>query len=489
MMTFENGKKTLPLFVGMSFLICLVYAIAFSPITAGDSSAYISMAKHWLGDSADFDQGTQSPLYGLLLALFLKIFGENNYLIFVVYFQFLLIFMTSIIVFRITCRLTHSIKLSYLAGFLFLTSLPVVFFGYMILTETLTVFLFMLVVYLLTGLNDFHAKTGPIILCGFLTGLLILARFNLIFAPVWIICIIIFYQLFKERKYSLRTLGRHLFVFLLPLLIILNLWCLRNYEKYGFYFLFPSSGQVVSRNAVLVVLTDQTPVADHFVEVKRIFLAAKKTLTQPKHSKGSLLDYFSGDVSTILYEMNSGFHIYSAANPALLEYYGIENTPKAQAILTKSLAPFYREVAQNHRMKILFLRTCSLFFSFRASPSTLPDNIRSNLNRLPSVFFVIYKSLFMLASVSVIVLTFYYLGQTVKRRDYGSQYVYLVLLAMWLYFPIINFIHACMIDSDRYKYPGDPLLVILLLFYLQQILAKPPVETSPIVISFRNKPI
>jgi len=90
----------------------------FSPITAGDSSTYICMAKHWLGESADFDQGAQSPQYGIFFTAFLTIFGNNYYLNFVVYFHFLLIFMTSIIVFRIASRLTHNINLSYLAGFL-----------------------------------------------------------------------------------------------------------------------------------------------------------------------------------------------------------------------------------------------------------------------------------------------------------------------------------------------------------------------------------
>jgi hypothetical protein len=67
-----------------------------------DSGNYIFLAKQFLGfDNTGRELSSRSPFYFILLAIFLRIFGEENFLQFVMYFQYLLIFVCGLLIYKI----------------------------------------------------------------------------------------------------------------------------------------------------------------------------------------------------------------------------------------------------------------------------------------------------------------------------------------------------------------------------------------------------
>ena len=113
--------KRLKYFSIFAFIYCTVCCLIFEPITwqaVGDAEAYIELAKHFLGTSAsNFDLSHRQPLYSLLLAPFIFVFGDNGFLLPVMVLQFFMIFISSLIIYKIfekpitfkdqLCYLTH----------------------------------------------------------------------------------------------------------------------------------------------------------------------------------------------------------------------------------------------------------------------------------------------------------------------------------------------------------------------------------------------
>lgn len=257
-------------------------------------------------------------------------------------------------------------------------------------------------------------------------------------------------------------------------MLILNLWCLRNYEKYGFYFLFPTTGQSITKIALLGILTQGKQGDEEFIEVRDIFVNSKKTLITPELGRFSLLKFVGKNLFPQAVQINNGYKIYMRSRQKLLGHFKIEDGSRAEWALTKKLDPFFRELARQSKLEILLLRVYSLLCSFRASPYRLNDDqMKDNLNSLPELLFYIYKYGFMLLSSLFLLLTALFITNSLKHKSSNNLYVYVVILCLWSYFPIINFLYATMDDADRYKYPGDPLMIGLLIFYIYSIFFRP----------------
>ena len=463
------GEKTFTIYIITSMLLCTIFSICFDPIIFRDSIEYINIAKDFLGQS-ECDKGNRSPLYIFLLAGLMKLFGEENYLTVTFFIQYAMIFVVSILVYKIFEKLTSNARLSFLTGILFLLNLSTNMYGYLILTETLTMLLFILLSYMIICLPSMESKNYYCVILGSITALLILARYNIFFIPFWVIVSIFFCQYFVVKNKSMRHFLTRTILFSVPLLVILNLWCFRNYDKFDFYFLFPTSGNAASRNAQLAVLNEESPVSERFVEVKRILLNSKKRVLSRKREtkKGSLFQYVDAD---FFYRIHSGYKIYINAEKDLFAYYHLNDQKKgARFWLAHELGPFYKELAQHNKLSLIPLRISSLLFSFKASTCSLGSEVDSNSNRFPSCVFLLYRLAFIVAMGIFLLLSCVYLIKIIKNKTISKNYVYLTLLWLIFYFPFINTFFITLMDAPRFKYPAEPLIIGLLVFYVAKLI-------------------
>ncbi len=132
-----EGSKRLNFitFIFVSGALCLFYTLLFRPVTyeaQGDYPAYLDLAKQLYGlpGASDTDLSHRSPLYSLILGLFIIIFGEAHFLTILVVFQYILIFITSLLVYKIILQLTDNKTAAFIAGIAGVLNLTTVFFGY-----------------------------------------------------------------------------------------------------------------------------------------------------------------------------------------------------------------------------------------------------------------------------------------------------------------------------------------------------------------------
>lgn len=449
-------------------VLCLLYALIFQPISwqaRGDSGAYITLAKQFLGvDTTGTDLSNRAPFYSTVLAIFIKIFGERNFLQWVVYFQYALIFVCGFLIFKLFEQFIENKNISALIVLIFLFNLSTIAYGYMILTETLTLFLFICITFITTKYLSTRNKKGFLFLLGFLTGLLILTRYNMLLIPLCIIFCIFVAHFIEFRWKNIGTLSIRIFIFLIPLVFILNIWCYRNYREYNFYFLFPPSYGYQNTRACLV--NENTKVSPKFQQVLEIFLWAKKEVlsTDMTLKKDSILKFIP--IKELLIEINSGYRIYKKAQPELLKLFQSEQAVNPEFLLGEKLRGFYKEVAAQNKFKLFLLRIYSLVNGFRASTSTLPTRESLNLNILPSIIFVFYKIIFFILSLSFFIITVFYMISILKKKQIKGNYIQITLIALILYFPFINFLVSTLSNANRFKYPSEPLMLGMLVYYI-----------------------
>ena len=214
------------------------------------------------------------------------------------------------------------------------------------------------------------------------------------------------------------------------------------------------------------MVDENTRVSPGNREVLKIFLQAKKKVlaTNPEIKKGSLLKFIP--LQKLLVEINAGWRIYVEARPGLLTYFRLEETYKPEFLLGEKLRGFFREVAGQNKFKLFLLRIYSLFNGFRVSASTLPGEESLNLNILPSAVFIIYKIAFFILVLSFFIITVFYLISILKKKQIKGNYIQISLIALILYFPLINFLASTIADANRFKYPSEPLMLGMLVYYI-----------------------
>lgn len=454
-----------PYYLFIIALICLLYALVFQPVSMGDSSVYVTLAKQFLGtDTTHVDLSNRSPFYSTILSIFIKIFGEKNFLFFVVYFQYLLIFVCGLLIYKIFDEIIENKYIPALTGFVFLFNISTITYGFIILTETLTLFLFLCITFITVKYSSTQNRKGFLFLLGFLTGLLILTRFNTLLIPLCLIfCIVVVHFLeFKWKK--IGTLLIHISLFLVPLVFILNIWCYRNYLEYNFYFLFPPAyGN--QRFIEPALVNENTHVSSENEPLLKIFLRAKKKYLARKQAvkNDSLQKYIPIKVP---HETTSGYKIYKIAMPELFKHFHIEGAANPGFLLGEKLRGFFKEVAAQNKFKLFMLRVYSFINSFRASIASLPAKFDVNLNILPPVFFTFYKVAFFILVVSFLIFTPFYLISALKNKKIRENYIQISLLVLIFYFPAINFLAATISDANRFKYPSEPLILGMLIYYI-----------------------
>ena len=458
------------LFIFFSSALCTIYSLFFHPITyeaQGDFPAYLDLAKQIYGlpGAGTEDLSHRSPLYSVILGMFILIFGESRYLVWLMVFQYFLIFLSSILIYKIIYQLTDNQTSAFFAGITGVINLTTVFFGFMILSETLALFLFTVTAWLV--MKYYHERsTAAIVLTGLMLGMLTLARYNMIGLPLVVTALLIIVFVSERQSIRLRKVFLDMSLFIVSILVILNLWAFRNYLTSGRFELIPKhhAGQ---RWAVPATINPGNIVSSEYREVLKIFLKTREELLvreeNREYRKSSLLeygvikkinDYFRSDVS--------GYLLYKDSEEELLRYYNLEKSTEGVRALNDKLKPFYNEIAAQNKKEIRRLRTYSLLYSFKHISPTLPGKEPVNLNILPSFVLRAYKVLFIL----IVVLT--YFGSVIHtvymllhKGNLKSGMEWFLLYGMIWYFPVINWYANVLGDANRFRYPADMVIIAL----------------------------
>jgi len=257
-------------------------------------------------------------------------------------------------------------------------------------------------------------------------------------------------------------------IFLLPLALILNTVALSNSRKFGFYGIFPLGGSgTISRNALISTIDGNESVSEQNNPVLRVFMQASEQYheTNPLPRKGSLAKHYSKELASDLY---SGFEIYNIAHPDLCKHFAID-IEKAEPQLSKMLKPFYKEIRHNNKSHLWMLRALSFLNSFRSSTGLVDaDNRDINLGRLPEWIIVLYKIVVFLFSVFVFLGSVVYVIFKVVRKQKPLE---IVSISILLYIGILftNFFFANVGDSNRFKFPAEPFIIFLGIYYLNEL--------------------
>lgn len=457
----------LKVFALVSALLCILYSFAFSPITyeaQGDFPAYLDLAKQiWHIDGApNTDLSHRSPLYSIIMGLFYLVFGESHYLLPLMVFHYALIFLSSVIAYKIILHLSGNTTAAFVGGLAGIINLTTIFFGFLMISETVALFLFTVTVWLLLRfLRD--RSYVDIVMAGLTTGMLILARFNMLGLPLVIAGLILLMSYLGGSKEGVFRGFISLIFFTVSLFLIVNLWAFRNYVTSGRYELIPKhhTGQ---RWAVPATISDDDVVSDEYRGTLEIFLKTREALLskeKPSYRKSSLLEYdIIEKINDYFRPAVSGYLLYRDSEDELLGYYNLEKTPEGIRTLNTNLKPFYEEIAAQNNKEIRRLRVYSFIYSFKHISPTLPGDKSLNLNILPSVVLRAYKVLF----IVLVVLTYaaslmhsLYLVTGKERFRHGLKWLG-VYAAIW-YFPVINCYANVLSDANRFRYPADLLII------------------------------
>jgi 4-amino-4-deoxy-L-arabinose transferase-like glycosyltransferase len=275
--------------------------------------------------------------------------------------------------------------------------------------------------------------------------------------------------LFIEQRNSFKKGLISLIVFLIPYLLILNSWALYNLNQNGFYGLFPSGGTLASRNVIVASIRPDNKVRPDYQPVLDIFIKAKDEYANNKiiDVKGS---FSSKDKYEILKDLYSGYPIYGIAYPELRKYYGLKDMD-GEYQMNNKLKGFYREIAGENTAFIWKLRLYSLLSSFRASTSgILPSNYgKINLNILPPFIIKLNKIMIFFMSFFVFVAFFFFVYKLIKYHNKKPDFLLLVLFIMVFSFWGINFLFATESNANRFKFPAEPLIIGLFVYYLNKL--------------------
>lgn len=452
-------------FLWLLILLNMGLAAYAIPVTdTGDASEYIRWGQSFLGEGSSINLAHRSPFYSIVLAGFMLLFKPPLLYKLVVFFHYALVTGTVWMVYLQFRHLFSTKKMAMLAALLFNVSFSTIYFANILETEILTAFF---VVLSLTLLMKIHEKgsLAQVIAYGTAVGLLSLTRFNavpLIFTFFLLLCISLFRQMKPARKWIFSLVA-----FIVPYLFIINAWCLYNQYHNGFYGLFPHSGQRISRNIIVASIRPEDSVSAINKPLLDIFIKARATyLKKPEiKNKSSLSEFDKFDFLTDLY---SGYPIYTEARPELCRHFHLPGS-SGEYELSVKLTNFYQEIAKQNQGFILKFRFISLLSSFRASSNgdLSPEYGNINLNILPAFVLKLYGISFLCISLFVFFAFFFFIWKDIKNSwhfDFTLLAMFMLVFSFWG----INFAFVSAGNANRFKFPVEPLILGLFVFYVVQ---------------------
>ena len=431
----------------------------------GDAPVYVKWAQSFIGELPYIDNGHRSPFYSILVAGFMLIFKEPVFKV-VVVFQYMLLGASVWLTFLVFARAFHLKYKAMLVALLFNFSFSSIHYANLMQTEILTLFLFMCSVYGIVRLFE-EVKKSILFFVGVSVGLLFLARFNAV--PLLLCYVGILGNLFYTKRFGFGRAFRSLFYFLLPVVLLVNGWCFYNYTLNHFYGLFPGAGSV-PRNVTVASIRPNNVVTDQQKPILTIFLNAKEQVqhqTYTVRSKGYISVWGLDKVD----QVSQGHAIFMKAMPELCRFFKLKKNASSLELRTH-LDAFYRTIYKQNSSFIWKSRVVSLFFSFTHSASSLPDSFgQINLNILPSYFFVGYKALILLLSLTVFIASFFFGYQFLRSQEAISIEIFIAYLFVFGFWGI-NFVFATTSDASRYKFPCEPLVFGLFVYTVDSVIRR-----------------
>lgn len=461
-------RKANLFFILAGLLLTILYVWVFKPVyTIGDAPDYIKYAQAIVDNDINKTFLYKSPLYPYMISWIIKIRGIESLPVVVMIIQYFLIFFSSIILYYILKQVLEK-KLAFISVMLFFFSLSTVHYGYMVLSEILTLFLFLSCTWFLTKWIELRSDYFLFIV-GILFSLLILARFNTLALVVSLLIIIVCVSIINSKKFSIYLPIRYLLFFLLPVIVILNLYSYSNYKKNDLFGLFPTGGSpLISRNSIIATIDGTEMVSDINKPVFDLFLIAvdEYKSIEKNQKESSLLNMWNPDFAKKLYR---GFPIYNLAREQLCNYFSID-PENPEPYLSKELRPFYKEIIAQNRYDILMMRFYSLLNSFRSSSGiTMSGYNNVNLGNLPAWVIITYKISVICISLFTFISVVIYSGYSIIKREVNNPVLF-SLIVLYLSFYFINFFFVIGNDANRYKFPSEPLMFGLFVLFMTKLI-------------------
>ena len=438
-----------------------------TPITDRfDPTEYILLSQSFLGKATDVNLAHRSPLFSMMLAGLMLLLKPPLLYKVTVIIHYILIACTSWMVYRLFQRVFSAKWLAMLSALLFNVSFATITFANLIQTEILTVFLVVMSLVILVKLDEYD-KYAQCFALGTVAGLISLARFSavpLVFTFFVLLLIVLYRQKAPARRWAF-SIG----TFFVPYLLLINAWCLHHKYHDGFYGLFPrSSGQTVSRNITVASIRPEYKVSEENKPVLAIFLKARENYLKESpvsiKGSGSVLDKLG--ISADFY---GGYNIYLGAGPDLRRHFGL-SASSGEYEISQKLAGFYQEISRQNQGFVLKFRFISLLYSFRVSESgSLSAEFgKTNLNILPDFLFKIYGLAFTGISLFVFFAFFYFTISGIKNGwnfDFTLLSMFFIVFSFWG----INFAFVTAVDANRFKFPAEPFIFGLFVYYATQV--------------------
>lgn len=256
------GRKLLALLLG-AFLLRMAILPLFwhQPLNIVDEQHYSRLAISILtrGEFAHFPgkpTAIRPPLYPVFLAGIYKIFGPKNYDA-VRIIQIFLALLSGCVVYSLTKKFFEKENVALLACAIFLFYPSLLFFNYLILTETLFIFLFLLALWGLSltifnlsletsakyqqnkfQIKDFRKRIykSYLIPAGIFWGLASLTR-SILYPFIPAVSLFLFWITPRRRQGLLVSL-----LFLLTAILTLSPWMVRNYRIFGHFVAVDTMG-------------------------------------------------------------------------------------------------------------------------------------------------------------------------------------------------------------------------------------------------------
>ncbi len=234
----NNPIRTIIL-VGL--FIRLFVAVLYQHVTLyPDSEDYIYLAERLSYFNLSGYEGQRSPGY----PLFLLLMGLSNNV--VVLFQTIIGICTLVFMYKTCVLVGIKERISLLVTLAIIFYLPMVFFEFAILTETLMLFVIILIFYLFFGiLQNKDSKRSLVLLLAALCGYLVMIKMFYVFLGILLFSVLVL----NNRRFLKTVIVKYLLILLIPVFVFLG-WSYVNKLNTGYFVSTTYYGFNIAQNCV-----------------------------------------------------------------------------------------------------------------------------------------------------------------------------------------------------------------------------------------------
>ena len=441
----------------ISLIVKVGFYLTYTPGIYSDTSGYVDLARIILTNSWDAFDGLRTPGYpGFLILLSL-----NPYLVTAV--QSLLGLGVVILVFMIGKSVLENTTLAFWLGLLCLGSVNTLFMDMTLLTESLTTFLLVLLIFL----SLYLLKSNPLqclwlsTSLGTVVGLAFLVRPNLlILAPIifmWVIYVVRY-----KFKSSLRWQTTALSVFLLPMLLAYVGWSAVSLMQFDTFQYSNASG---------IYLTSHT---GSFIELADDEHAMIRDRVLERRYQGYMEFY------DILYPTASGIahHKAHAAEWYVAGDLVIENQIYSLADVNELFLNMNMDLIQDY--PLLYIESVYEAFIRYGLGENLVLNSNFRMNGLGMLFNLVWmvQVIFIRTAFLLVYLISVLMVLSLIKREKSGTYMLMLMTCLVIAFSGLFQALAINVANNRMGLPFQPLVFLVVVYGVSElkILGKLPMS-------------